>query len=81
MLGVASGLAVILNVAAFRHGPAVVLVPVDYFGIVAATAIGFFAYRELPTVSAIIGSALIAVTGWAQLWIARRDLPGGASSR
>jgi drug/metabolite transporter (DMT)-like permease len=76
ILGVASGLAVILNVAAFRHGPAAVLVPIDYFGIVAATAIGFFAYREEPTTLAIAGSGLIAVTGWAQLWVARRDLPG-----
>jgi drug/metabolite transporter (DMT)-like permease len=81
MLGVVSGMAVILNVGAFRHGPAAVLVPIDYFGIVAATAIGFLAYREEPTVSAIVGSGLIAVTGWAQLWIARRDPPGGASSR
>jgi drug/metabolite transporter (DMT)-like permease len=81
MLGVVSGMAVILNVGAFRHGPAAVLVPIDYFGIVAATAIGFLAYREEPTVSAIVGSGLIAVTGWAQLWIARRDPPGEASSR
>jgi drug/metabolite transporter (DMT)-like permease len=78
MLGVASGLAVILNAGAFRHAPAAVLVPIDYFGIVAAMAIGFFVYREVPTASAIIGSGLIAVTGWAQLWIARRDLPGQA---
>jgi len=80
MLGVASGLAVILNVGAFRHGPAAALVPVDYFGIVAATAIGFFAYREVPTASAVVGSGLIAITGWAQLWVAQRDLPGTASS-
>jgi hypothetical protein len=58
-----------------------VLVPIDYFGIVAATAIGLFAYREEPTTLAIAGSGLIAVTGWAQLWAARRDPPGGASSR
>jgi drug/metabolite transporter (DMT)-like permease len=80
LLGVASGLAVILNVAAFRHGPVAVLVPIDYFGIVAAMAIGFFAYREVPTTLAIAGSGLIVITGCAQLRIARHDLPGDAES-
>jgi drug/metabolite transporter (DMT)-like permease len=73
MLGVASGLAVILNVGAFRHGPAAVLVPIDYFGIVAAMAISFFAFREVPTASAVVGSGLIAIMGWAQLWVAQRE--------
>jgi drug/metabolite transporter (DMT)-like permease len=72
VLGVVSGLAVIFNVSAFRHGPAALLVPIDYFGIIAATAISFFAYLEVPTASMIVGSGLVAVTGLAQLRIAPR---------
>jgi len=75
MLGVVSGHAVIFNVSAFRHGPAALLVPIDYFGIIAATTISFFAYLEVPTASMVVGSGLVAVTGLAQLRIARRDLP------
>jgi len=50
-------------VSAFQRGPAALLVSIDYFGIIAATAISFFVYLEVPTALMVAGSGLIAVTG------------------
>ncbi len=65
LLGGAAGLAIILNVLAFRRAPAAVLAPIDYLGIVASMAIGYLWWDETPTLSMALGGALITVAGLA----------------
>lgn len=65
LLGGAAGLAIILNVLAFRRAPAAVLAPIDYLGIMASVVIGCLWWDETPTMSVVLGGALITATGLA----------------
>lgn len=70
LLGGAAGLAIILNVHAFRRAPAAVLAPIDYFGIMASVVIGYLWWDETPTVPAALGGALITTAGLANALLA-----------
>ncbi|PLX36161.1 MAG: EamA/RhaT family transporter [Hyphomicrobiales bacterium] len=63
-----------LVVLAFTRAPAVVLAPLNYLEIVAATALGFFVFGDLPDAMTWIGIALIVGSG---LYIAHRERQAG----
>jgi len=72
-LGICAGLAIQLNAMAFRHAPASVLAPIDYAAVVISVAIGYVAWSETPTLSMILGGALLIGSGVLQLRVARSE--------
>jgi drug/metabolite transporter (DMT)-like permease len=57
--------------AAFRRAPTAVVSPLVYTQLGCAMLIGWFAFGEWPTVYAISGGVIVAVSGIAVVWLAR----------
>jgi drug/metabolite transporter (DMT)-like permease len=79
--GVAAGVSTHLNVRAYRHAPAAVLVPIDYFAVLLSAAIGFIVWSEIPSLAMICGGALIVATGLLQLRAAQAEAGGSIMLR
>ncbi len=60
LCGVASH---IMLVWAFTHAPAAVVSPMSYSQIIWAASIGLFVFGEVPTLTTLIGSAIVACAG------------------
>jgi drug/metabolite transporter (DMT)-like permease len=48
-----------LVTAAFRHGEVSLLVPIEYLGLVWATALGYILWSDIPTLTVFAGAAII----------------------
>lgn len=73
-LGAFGGAAMSLITQAFRIGPAAVVAPFDYTGLLWAVAFGWLFWRELPGPWAAAGALLIALCG---VYLAWRNVGGG----
>jgi len=62
-LGLFSALSHALSIAAFRLAPASTLSPLVYVELIGATAIGYFAFGDVPGATVIAGAALIVIAG------------------
>lgn len=75
-LGAASLAGHFLLTSAYRHAPASLLAPFNYFHIAFATVLGWFFYNHLPDGLALLGMAMIGVSGAAiALHAHRQSLP------
>lgn len=68
----------LLILAAYARVGAVILAPFVYFQLVAATALGWALYGDLPDQNAWIGIALVCIAGVASAIIAARPAPARA---
>lgn len=62
-LGAFSAISHVLSIAAFRLADASTLAPLVYVELVAAAAIGYLAFQEVPGPSTLIGAGLIVAAG------------------
>lgn len=69
-LGSAAGNYLLVRVN--RHTPANVVAPLVYSQLLAATVVGVVAFGELPDVLALVGLAVIVLSGLSSLWLAGR---------
>ncbi len=63
LAGVIGGTAQIFLTLSYRYGDASVVAPFDYASMLFALALGYFVFNEVPTVSMLIGAAMIAAAG------------------
>jgi drug/metabolite transporter (DMT)-like permease len=68
--GAASASGQIAMIRAFRYGEASMLAPIEFTALIWATLFGFWFWSDLPTVTVLIGAALII---GANLYIAHRE--------
>lgn len=68
MTGVLSGFAHYAIIRAFQEAPASVITPFGYTSLLWAIILGFFVFAELPTMSTLLGAAIIVGSG---IYIAR----------
>ncbi len=66
--GVAGGAAQLFMTNSLRHAPVGVVAPFDYLQIVGAVGFGWWLMHASPTVSTLIGAALIAASGLYTAW-------------
>ncbi|EJW09873.1 Membrane protein [Rhodovulum sp. PH10] len=71
-VGVLGGLSHLLLTESFRWAPASVLAPFDYLTLLFAFVIGYFAFREMPTVHAYAGAMVVVLSGLFVIWRERR---------
>ncbi len=57
---------------AFRLAPAAIVAPLDYSGIVWATALGWLIWNEVPVATTILGAAVIIASGLYVIWRERK---------
>jgi drug/metabolite transporter (DMT)-like permease len=62
-MGVASLFGHFLFTAAFRHAPASLLAPLNYFHIAWAVLLGWLVFKHVPDLASIAGMVMIAVSG------------------
>lgn len=72
LAGFIGGVAQILVTAAYRFGSASMLAPFDYASMIFATAIGYVAFREVPTGPIILGASLVIAGGVLIIWRERQ---------
>lgn len=65
---------------AYRHSEASALAPLDYLGLLIATAIGYLVFSEVPDASIWVGSVLVIAAGLVIIWREYR-LQQGASNK
>ncbi len=63
LVGVLGGLGQITLTAAYRRAETSVIAPFEYVSIIWATAVGFFAFGDVPQEAVIIGSAIVVIAG------------------
>lgn len=61
--GLASTIANLLSIFAFRAAPAALLAPVVYLQLLSATAVGWWAFGDAPDIWAAVGLVVIALSG------------------
>lgn len=66
--GLLGGLGQILLTSAYRNAEAGLVAPFDYASMLLAVAIGFFAFREVPTGPTLLGAAIIVAAGLLIIW-------------
>ena len=69
--GVFGTLAHLLLGQAFRVAPTAVVSPMIYTQIISAGALGYLVFSEVPTLSTVLGSAIVAGSGIALVWLRR----------
>jgi drug/metabolite transporter (DMT)-like permease len=69
-MGLLGGVAQILMTGAYRWGPASIVAPFDYSGMLWALAIGWAVWGELPTVDVLLGATVVIASG---LYILHRE--------
>lgn len=60
--GVAFGISLYLLTDAFRYAEASLISPIKYSGLIAAALLGYFVWGDVPSLSALMGAALIVVS-------------------
>jgi drug/metabolite transporter (DMT)-like permease len=63
-MGLFSAISHILSIIAFRFADASTLAPLVYVELIGAALIGYFAFKEVPSVSTLIGAGLIVAGGF-----------------
>jgi drug/metabolite transporter (DMT)-like permease len=71
-LGVLGGLSHILLTESYRHAPASLVAPLDYTALLWAFVIGYWAFGEVPTSTALIGAPIVAGAGLYVIWRERQ---------
>ena len=75
-VGLFGGAALTLITQGFRIGPAALVAPFDYTGLVWATAFGWLIWGEIPSGWSLLGAAIIAGSGIYLAYRHVRDAPG-----
>lgn len=70
--GLAGGVGQILLTSSYRLADASLIAPFEYTSMLLAIAVGFFVFAEVPTVTMLLGAALIVVAGIAIIWRERQ---------
>jgi drug/metabolite transporter (DMT)-like permease len=58
--------------ASYRFGSASMLAPFDYASMIFASAIGYVAFREIPTGPIVLGASLVIAGGVLIIWRERQ---------
>jgi drug/metabolite transporter (DMT)-like permease len=69
-VGILGGLAQLAFTRAFRLAPAAVVSPFDYTGLLYAGVIGYYVWGDVPTVTFLVGAAIVMASG---LYILHRE--------
>jgi len=70
LVGTLGGAAQVLITQAFRLGPAAVVAPFEYTGMIWATLLGFLVFGDVPTPAVLVGAGIIIASG---LYILHRE--------
>jgi drug/metabolite transporter (DMT)-like permease len=70
--GLIGGVAQIMVTASYRFGGASMLAPFDYASMIFASAIGYVAFGEVPTVHIVLGASLVIAGGVLIIWRERQ---------
>ena len=62
-VGILGGVAQLAFTRAFRLAPAAVISPFDYTGLLYASLIGYYVWGDVPTVTFLIGAAIVIASG------------------
>jgi drug/metabolite transporter (DMT)-like permease len=62
-VGILGGLAQLAFTRAFRLAPAAVVSPFDYTGLLYASVIGYYVWGDVPTVTFLVGAAIVMASG------------------
>jgi len=73
VIGLISAFGHMVIVTAFRHAPASLLAPFQYFEIVSAVTIGYLVFGDFPSASKWLGIAIIVGSGLFILWREQRS--------
>jgi drug/metabolite transporter (DMT)-like permease len=76
MTGVFGVLGQLAMTWSYHHAEASLVAPLEYFGLLVATAIGFYVFGEVPQVSTWVGAPLLIAAGAIILWREYLQLPG-----
>jgi drug/metabolite transporter (DMT)-like permease len=71
-LGMIGGISHILLTESYRYAPASLLAPLDYTALIWAFIIGYWAFGEMPTATAFIGTPIVAGAGLFVIWRERQ---------
>ena len=71
-LGMIGGISHILLTESYRYAPASLLAPLDYTALIWAFIIGYWAFGEVPTATAFIGTPIVAGAGLFVIWRERQ---------
>ena len=72
LAGLAGGVGQILLTNSYRHADASVIAPFEYSSMILALLIGFFMFGEAPTVSVLVGAAIVVTAGLLIIWRERQ---------
>ena len=72
LAGLAGGVGQILLTNSYRHADASVIAPFEYSSMILALLIGFFMFGEAPTVSVLVGAAIVVAAGLLIIWRERQ---------
>jgi drug/metabolite transporter (DMT)-like permease len=72
LAGLIGGTAQIFLTSAYRYADASVVAPFDYASMIFALAIGYVVFDEVPTVTMLIGAALVILAGILIIWRERQ---------
>lgn len=72
LAGLIGGIAQIMVTASYRFGSASMLAPFDYASMIFASAIGYVAFREIPTGPIVLGASLVIAGGVLIIWRERQ---------
>jgi drug/metabolite transporter (DMT)-like permease len=70
--GLLGGLGQILLTSSYREADASLVAPFDYASMIFALAIGYFVFREVPTLTMLIGAAIVIFAGILIIWRERQ---------
>jgi len=66
--GLLGGVGQILLTSSYRHADASVVAPFEYASMIFALVIGYFVFREVPTLTMLAGGALVVLAGILIIW-------------
>lgn len=70
--GLLGGLGQILLTSSYRHAPASVVAPFEYVSMLFALLFGYVFFAEVPTVTMLLGAALVVMAGILIIWRERQ---------
>jgi drug/metabolite transporter (DMT)-like permease len=72
LAGFCGGIAQIFMTEAYRYGEASTVAPFEYASLILGILVGFFVFREVPTVHMIVGGLIVVGSGLFIVWRERR---------
>jgi drug/metabolite transporter (DMT)-like permease len=70
--GLVGSVGQILLTTSYRYADASLLAPFDYTSLILALLVGYFVFSEVPTVTMLIGAAVVIFAGLLVIWRERR---------